>query len=135
MAAELECDYATDADGPLGQADVVFVGKEAIDDGAGAVGTMLAVKLGLPCVNVVNGIEYGDMQLICEAYNLMKNGLGMSTDQMHEVFKTWNEGDLDSYLIEITRDILGFKDTDGQPLVEKILDTAGQKGTGKKGGC
>jgi len=78
-----------------------------------------------------NGIEYGDMQLICEAYNLMKTGLGMSADQMHEVFKEWNQGELDSYLIEITRDILAFKDTDGQPLVEKILDTAGQKGTGK----
>ncbi|MEW6158375.1 MAG: decarboxylating NADP(+)-dependent phosphogluconate dehydrogenase, partial [Verrucomicrobiota bacterium] len=80
---------------------------------------------------VHNGIEYGDMQLICEAYNIMKNGLGMSADEMHQVFKTWNEGDLESYLIEITRDILGFKDEDGQPLVEKILDTAGQKGTGK----
>ena len=80
---------------------------------------------------VHNGIEYGDMQLICEAYNLMKSGLGMSADEMHSVFKTWNESELDSYLIEITRDILGYKDTDGQPLVEKILDTAGQKGTGK----
>ncbi len=80
---------------------------------------------------VHNGIEYGDMQLICEAYNLMKTGLGMTADEMHEVFKEWNEGDLDSYLIEISRDILGFKDDDGEPLVEKILDTAGQKGTGK----
>jgi 6-phosphogluconate dehydrogenase len=80
---------------------------------------------------VHNGIEYGDMQLICEAYNIMKNGLGMAPDEMHRVFKEWNEGDLESYLIEITRDILAFKDTDGQPLVEKILDTAGQKGTGK----
>jgi len=80
---------------------------------------------------VHNGIEYGDMQLICEAYNLMKNGLGMSADEMHSVFKRWNESELDSYLIEITRDILGYKDVDGQPLVEKILDTAGQKGTGK----
>ena len=80
---------------------------------------------------VHNGIEYGDMQLICEAYNLMKTGLGMSADQMHQVFAEWNQGELDSYLIEITRDILGFKDADGQPLVEKILDTAGQKGTGK----
>ena len=78
-----------------------------------------------------NGIEYGDMQLICEAYHLMKEGLGMSADEMHEVFADWNKGDLDSYLIEITRDILGFKDIDGEPLVEKILDTAGQKGTGK----
>ena len=80
---------------------------------------------------VHNGIEYGDMQLICEAYNLMKNGLEMSADEMHSVFKKWNESELDSYLIEITRDILGYRDVDGQPLVEKILDTAGQKGTGK----
>ncbi len=80
---------------------------------------------------VHNGIEYGDMQLICEAYNIMKNGLGMSADEMHEVFAEWNKGDLDSYLIEISRDILGKKDEDGSPLVDKILDTAGQKGTGK----
>jgi 6-phosphogluconate dehydrogenase len=80
---------------------------------------------------VHNGIEYGDMQIICEAYQLMKDMLGMSADEMHEVFKKYNEGDLDSYLIEITRDILGFKDTDGSAIVEKILDTAGQKGTGK----
>jgi 6-phosphogluconate dehydrogenase len=80
---------------------------------------------------VHNGIEYGDMQLICEAYQVMKELLGMSADEMHEVFKQWNTGDLNSYLIEITRDILAYKDTDGEPLVEKILDTAGQKGTGK----
>src|SRR5437016_2632374 len=80
---------------------------------------------------VHNGIEYGDMELICEAYNLMKTGLGLSPDQMHQVFADWNQGELNSYLIEITRDILAFKDTDGQPLVDKILDTAGQKGTGK----
>jgi 6-phosphogluconate dehydrogenase len=80
---------------------------------------------------VHNGIEYGDMQLICEAYQIMKEYLGMSYDEMHEVFKEWNEGDLDSYLIEITRDILGFRDEDGEPMAEKILDTAGQKGTGK----
>src|SRR5438876_9048328 len=80
---------------------------------------------------VHNGIEYGDMELIGEAYNLLKTGLGMSPDQMHEVFAEWNQGELNSYLIEITRDILAFKDTDGQPLVDKILDTAGQKGTGK----
>ena len=78
-----------------------------------------------------NGIEYGDMQLICEAYHIMKDGLGMNADEMHDVFAEWNKGELDSYLIEITRDILGFKDIDGEPLVEKILDTAGQKGTGK----
>jgi 6-phosphogluconate dehydrogenase len=80
---------------------------------------------------VHNGIEYGDMQLTCEAYHLMKDLLGMSAGEMHEVFKEWNEGELDSYLIEITRDILAYKDEDGQPLVDKILDTAGQKGTGK----
>jgi 6-phosphogluconate dehydrogenase len=80
---------------------------------------------------VHNGIEYGDMQLICEAYNILKNGLGLSAQEMHEVFAEWNKGDLDSYLIEITRDILAKKDDDGTPLVDKILDTAGQKGTGK----
>lgn len=80
---------------------------------------------------VHNGIEYGDMQIINEAYHIMKELLGMSPDEMHEVFKEWNEGPLNSYLIEITRDILAFKDEDGEPLVEKILDTAGQKGTGK----
>jgi 6-phosphogluconate dehydrogenase len=80
---------------------------------------------------VHNGIEYGDMQLICEAYQIMKDLLGMSADEMHEVFAEWNQGELNSYLIEITRDILAYKDTDGAPLVDKILDTAGQKGTGK----
>jgi len=80
---------------------------------------------------VHNGIEYGDIQLITEAYHLMKNVLKMSADEMHEVFKAWNKTELDSYLIEITTDILAVKDTDGQPLVDKILDTAGQKGTGK----
>ncbi|MFT7560673.1 MAG: 6-phosphogluconate dehydrogenase [Flavobacteriales bacterium] len=79
---------------------------------------------------VHNGIEYGDMQLICEAYQVMKELLGMSTDEMHKVFAEWNTGDLDSYLTEITRDILAYKE-DGEALVEKILDTAGQKGTGK----
>jgi 6-phosphogluconate dehydrogenase len=80
---------------------------------------------------VHNGIEYGDMQLICEAYQIMTELLGMSADEIHDVFKKWNTGDLDSYLIEITRDILAYKDADGKPLVDKILDTAGQKGTGK----
>jgi len=80
---------------------------------------------------VHNGIEYGDMQLICEAYFLMKEHLDMGTDEIHEVFKKWNTGVLESYLIEITRDIFGYMDDDGNPLVEKILDTAGQKGTGK----
>ena len=79
---------------------------------------------------VHNGIEYGDMQLICEVYQVMKDLLGMSADEMHEVFKEWNEGELDSYLIEITRDILAYKE-DGTPIIDKILDTAGQKGTGK----
>ena len=80
---------------------------------------------------VHNGIEYGDMQLITEAYLILRDLLGMSADEMHEVFKEWNTGELDSYLIEITRDILAVKDEDGKPLVDKILDTAGQKGTGK----
>ncbi|NBC83805.1 MAG: decarboxylating NADP(+)-dependent phosphogluconate dehydrogenase [Bacteroidetes bacterium] len=79
---------------------------------------------------VHNGIEYGDMQLICEAYQIMKDLLGMSPGEMHEVFAEWDKGDLDSYLIEITSEILAFKE-EGEPLVDKILDTAGQKGTGK----
>src|ERR1041385_4290219 len=80
---------------------------------------------------VHNGIEYRDMRPTCHAYHLMRDGLGLTSQEMHEVFAEWNKGDLDSFLIEITRDILAFKDTDGQPLVDKILDTAGQKGTGK----
>ncbi|MGD0201126.1 MAG: decarboxylating NADP(+)-dependent phosphogluconate dehydrogenase [Bryobacteraceae bacterium] len=80
---------------------------------------------------VHNGIEYGDMQLICEAYQLMKEGLGLSNQEMHDTFAEWNKGELDSYLIEITRDILGYKDENGEYVVDKILDTAGQKGTGK----
>jgi 6-phosphogluconate dehydrogenase len=80
---------------------------------------------------VHNGIEYGDMQLICEAYQVMRDLLHMTADEMHLVFNEWNKGELDSYLIEITRDILAYKDTDNKPLVDKILDTAGQKGTGK----
>ena len=80
---------------------------------------------------VHNGIEYGDMQLIGEAYHLMKEGLGLSNEEMHEVFARWNEGELDSYLIEITRDILAAKDEDGRYVVDLILDAAGQKGTGK----
>ena len=90
------------------------------DDGAGHF-----VKM------VHNGIEYGDMQLICEAYHLMKAGLGMPADEISRVFARWNRGRLDSYLIRITRDILAVKDDDGGPLVEKVLDTAGQKGTGR----
>ena len=80
---------------------------------------------------VHNGIEYGDMQLICEAYQFMKDGLGMSADEMQQTFAAWNKTELNSYLIEITADILAYKDSDGLPLVDKILDTAGQKGTGK----
>jgi 6-phosphogluconate dehydrogenase len=80
---------------------------------------------------VHNGIEYGDMQLICEAYQLMKQGAGLSNEEMHTAFAEWNKTELDSYLIEITRDILAVKDEDGGYVVDKILDTAGQKGTGK----
>lgn len=78
-----------------------------------------------------NGIEYGDMQLICEAYQLMKVGLGLSNEEMHAIFAEWNKGELDSYLIEITRDILAYKDEKGNDVLDQILDTAGQKGTGK----
>jgi 6-phosphogluconate dehydrogenase len=80
---------------------------------------------------VHNGIEYGDMQLITEAYQIMRDLLNLTAGEMHAIFRDWNEGELNSYLIEITRDILAYKDTDGKPLVDKILDTAGQKGTGK----
>lgn len=80
---------------------------------------------------VHNGIEYGDMQLICESYHLMKDILGLSQDEMAQVFDDWNKSELDSFLIEITRDIMKFKDADGKYLLEKIRDTAGQKGTGK----
>jgi 6-phosphogluconate dehydrogenase len=99
---------------------------------------------GTPCCNWVgeggaghyvkmahNAIEYGDMQIICEAYQLMKQGLGLTPDAMHDIFAAWNKTELESYLIEITADILAFKDEDGLPLVDKILDKAGQKGTGK----
>src|SRR5450755_1287455 len=102
---------------PEGEACCEWVGR----DGAGHF-----VKM------THNGIEYGDMQLICEAYQLMKEGVGLSNEEMHDVFTEWNKGELDSYLIEITRDILGFKDPEtGEQVVDKILDTAGQKGTGK----
>ncbi|MBQ7590049.1 MAG: decarboxylating NADP(+)-dependent phosphogluconate dehydrogenase [Verrucomicrobia bacterium] len=94
-------------------------------DWVGANGAGHFVKM------VHNGIEYGDMQLICEAYHLMSAGLRMTPDEIHQVFAEWNKGELDSYLIEITRDILAYKDTDGGALVDKILDVAGQKGTGK----
>jgi len=78
-----------------------------------------------------NGIEYGDMQMICETYQMMKQGLGMTNQQMHKAFSEWNKGELNSYLIEITRDILAYKDQDGNEVIDLILDTAGQKGTGK----
>ncbi len=80
---------------------------------------------------VHNGIEYGDMQLICEAYQLLKDGLGLSAEELHDVFAEWNKGELDSFLIEITAQIFTKKDEDGQPMIDKILDAAGQKGTGK----
>jgi 6-phosphogluconate dehydrogenase len=80
---------------------------------------------------VHNGIEYGDMQLICEAYDLLQRGLGLNADELAEIFTDWNKGELDSYLIEISSQIFAKKDEDGQPIVDKILDTAGQKGTGK----
>ena len=110
---------------PIFQSIAAKVDGEPCCDWVGEGGAGHYVKM------VHNGIEYGDMQLIGEAYHLMKDLLGMSADEMHEVFKEWNEGELDSYLIEITRDILAYKDEDGAPIVDKILDTAGQKGTGK----
>src|SRR5690606_14529634 len=79
---------------------------------------------------VHNGIEYGDMQLICEAYQLMKVGLGFNSEKLHKVFNSWNQDELNSYLIEITSDIFAYQEK-GEPLVEEILDVAGQKGTGK----
>jgi 6-phosphogluconate dehydrogenase len=105
--------------------DAVTGQEEPCCDWVGEGGAGHFVKM------VHNGIEYGDMQLICEAYNMMKS-IGMTNDEMHQVFAEWNEGDLDSYLIEITRDILAKKEEDGQGyVVDNILDTAGQKGTGK----
>ena len=80
---------------------------------------------------VHNGIEYGDMQMICETYQIMTEGLGLTNAEMHKVFTDWNKGELDSYLIEITRDILGYQDEEGNDTIDQILDTAGQKGTGK----
>ena len=107
-------------------------------------GICARVKDGSPCCDWVgeggaghfvkmvhNGIEYGDIQLICECYQIMKDYLGMSNEEMHATFAEWNRGDLDSYLIEITRDILAKKDEDGRYVLDYILDTAGQKGTGK----
>jgi 6-phosphogluconate dehydrogenase len=110
-----------------------------VDEGAGSNG-----KGGTPCCDWVgdagaghfvkmvhNGIEYGDMQLICEAYDLLKHALGLTPDELSAVFAEWNKGELDSYLIEISSIIFAKKDEDGTPIVDKILDTAGQKGTGK----
>lgn len=99
--------------------------KEPCCDWVGDEGAGHYVKM------VHNGIEYGDMQLICEAYSLLKNGLGLDEPKMSKIFSEWNKSELNSYLIEITSHIFSFKDTDGKPLVEKILDVAGQKGTGK----
>ncbi|MBR5986125.1 MAG: decarboxylating NADP(+)-dependent phosphogluconate dehydrogenase, partial [Clostridia bacterium] len=110
---------------PIFQSICAHVNGEPCCDWVGENGAGHFVKM------VHNGIEYGDMELICEAYQLMKDALGMTPDEMHEVFAAWNKTELDSYLIEITRDILAKKDEDGAPLVDKILDTAGQKGTGK----
>ncbi len=98
---------------------------EACCDWVGEEGAGHFVKM------VHNGIEYGDMQLLCEGYDLLTHGLGMSADEIAETFEKWNSGVMDSYLVEITRNILRYKDEDGAPMVEKIRDTAGQKGTGK----
>ena len=110
---------------PIFQKICAHVNGEPCCDWVGEGGAGHFVKM------VHNGIEYGDMQLICEAYQLMKDYLHMSCEEMHEVFSAWNETELDSYLIQITRDILAHRDEDGEYVVEKILDTAGQKGTGK----
>ncbi|MGJ0516585.1 MAG: decarboxylating NADP(+)-dependent phosphogluconate dehydrogenase [Methylomicrobium sp.] len=110
---------------PIFQAISAKVGGEPCCEWVGENGAGHYVKM------VHNGIEYGDMQLICEAYQLLSEGLGLSADEMHPIFAEWNQGELSSYLIEITANILAYKDEDGQPLLEKILDTAGQKGTGK----
>ncbi|MCK6558148.1 decarboxylating NADP(+)-dependent phosphogluconate dehydrogenase [candidate division KSB1 bacterium] len=110
---------------PIFQAIAAKVSGEPCCDWVGENGAGHYVKM------VHNGIEYGDMQLICEAYDLMKRGLGMSNEDMHHVFARFNKGKLDSYLIEITRDILGYRDEHGAAVVDLILDAAGQKGTGK----
>jgi 6-phosphogluconate dehydrogenase len=110
---------------PVFQAICAKTGDAPCCDWVGENGAGHFVKM------VHNGIEYGDMQLICEVYQIMKDLLGMSAQEMHEVFKEWNAGELDSYLIEITRDILAYRNTEGEVVVDKILDTAGQKGTGK----
>ncbi|KAL4717564.1 hypothetical protein ACJJTC_000713 [Scirpophaga incertulas] len=110
---------------PIFQAICAKANNEPCCDWVGDGGAGHFVKM------VHNGIEYGDMQLICEVYHIMKNVLGMTQDEMAVVFEEWNNGELDSFLIEITRDILKFKDSDGKFLLPKIRDSAGQKGTGK----
>merc|ERR1719365_36131 len=110
---------------PIFQAICAKAGEDPCCDWVGEGGSGHFVKM------VHNGIEYGDMQLICEAYHLMKDTLGMSHDEMSETFKKWNEGELDSFLIEISANILNYRDESGDVLLEKIKDSAGQKGTGK----
>ena len=110
---------------PILQSVAAIVDGEPCCDWIGPGGAGHFVK------TIHNGIEYGDMQLICEAYDLLRTGLGMDYDALHGVFADWSQGELDSYLVDITRDILAYRDTDGAPLVEKILDVAGQKGTGR----
>ncbi len=110
---------------PIFQAISAHVDGEPCCEWVGENGAGHYVKM------VHNGIEYGDMQLICEAYQLLSEGLGLSTDEMHAIFAEWNQGELSSYLIEITANILAYRDDNGQPLLNSILDTAGQKGTGK----
>merc|ERR1712025_455802 len=110
---------------PIFQAICAKAGEEPCCDWVGEGGSGHFVKM------VHNGIEYGDMQLICEAYHLIKDTLGMTHDEMSETFKKWNEGELDSFLIEISANILNYRDETGDILLEKIKDSAGQKGTGK----
>jgi len=110
---------------PIFQAICAKVGEDPCCDWVGEGGSGHFVKM------VHNGIEYGDMQLICEAYHLMRDTLGMDNGEMSEIFKSWNEGELDSFLIEISTNILKYKDESGDFLLEKIRDSAGQKGTGK----
>jgi hypothetical protein len=111
---------------PIFQSIAAQVDGEPCCDWVGGTGSGHYVKM------VHNGIEYGDMQMICEAYHVMKEALGVSADELSDIFTEWNQGELDSYLIEITRDILKFKDTDGSPLIDHIKDTAGQVSTPKK---
>ena len=111
--------------------DIFFAISAKADDGAPCCGWIGSDGAGHFVKMVHNGIEYGDMQLICEAYLLMRDVLGMTADEIQEIFNEWKDSELKSYLIEITANILRYKDIDGSPLIDKILDTAGQKGTGK----